>query len=227
MSEKVDLRSMGPGPDLTVKTGPRKRSIDPVFDSKHSRLPRSLLNSSLDKVQDAKVRGLLKRYESKIIDLLDKPCGLILSGDAGAGKSSAAIALGVAGIKSCRSVLRMTHPELQQLQYNTKEESAGSGQLTTDRLKSVDLLILDDFNEPFVTDNTFGPAKLESLIRARNGNLKATFFTTRLTGKEFKSDSALSSLYGVMLETMVAMRIEGKDLRLDKNNALKELLKGE
>jgi DNA replication protein DnaC len=148
----------------------------------------------------------------------------VIAGNPGVGKSAIAAMIGIEALRQRFSVFMVTHTRLQELRFDDKPVVDADGQSPVSRVSSSDLLILDDFNESFMTDKVFGPAKLETLIAERNRWLRTTIMTTRILPASFKKEPALKSLFGVMQETMVGLVLGGDDYRAKKNQEMRDRL---
>ncbi len=221
VESKKSLRDLGPGPDMTpvqgrIRIDVAKRAVG------RSQLPQEALQWSIDTVQDATARQHLKKYESRLTDMLDRGTGLILSGDVGVGKTVAAALLGKTAMTWQYSVLMISHTSLQE--SLTSFEVNGDGFSLKERIRQVQLLILDGMNEGFLVDQKFGPLQVEELISRRNQKQLVTMLTTRLSAETFQKTKESRSLFSVMQGSMIGIRIKGDDLRAKRNSDLKRLL---
>ena len=175
------------------------------------------LTRSLAIVQDDGVRGIVHKYLFRVTEMMRTGTGMKLGGAPGVGKTGIAAIVGMVAVRWGYSVYFVSHTELQDLRFQKGfEQDVIEGLPVMDRIRQVDLLVLDDFNEDFISDNKFGPNELAKLITRRNANSKATIITTRITGEQFTdTKTSLRCLYDVMKETMPGILVEGKDLRED------------
>lgn len=225
LEPRLRLRDLGPGPSLgTVakkELGPREVDDD---DLRRNNIPLNYKSASILGVQDKEVRDVIARYLNNLSDMIKSCTGLLIVGKQGVGKSAVASMIAIEALRNRFSVFVATHTLLQELRFDNNPAQNTDGQSAVDRIKNCDLLILDDFNESFLTDKVFGPAKLESLISERNRWLRTTIMTTRLLRDSFQKDPLLKSVYGLMQETMVGMVITGSDLRQLRNKEMKNRL---
>lgn len=217
------LREMGTGPILGITYGDQRRDID-INDLKLARIPPAFKDVTVAGIQDEEAKKLISKYISKVVAMLAKPVGLIINGNVGVGKSAAAALVGMEARRWYKSVWRLTHQDMQKIQWDANYLRREDGQSASDRILSVDLLVLDNFNDDFVIDTTFGPVKLEKLIQTRADWMKATILTTRIMADQFKTDVSLKSLYGVARGSMVGVQISGDDLHQKRNDHLKSIL---
>ena len=219
------LRDLGPGPKLGVVLKSELPNIE--FTPSHFKLtgiPPSYAQCMVSGIQDKKAQEITQKYLHKIKEMLSKNVGLVICGGPGTGKSAIANMIAIEASKNRHSVHRITHARLRALQFEKNPPINNDGQSEMDRVNSVDLVVLDDFNEEFLVDTVFGPIQLERLISERAGNMKTTIWTTRLSAGVIANDSSLKTLMSVIQGAMVGLVINGEDLRVKKNQKLKEIL---
>ncbi len=208
--EGVDFRKSGPGPKFGFAEASRERKSNLSPDHiRRTRIPMSVFGANTSGIQDREVRKIIKLYISDIPDRVYRGQGLIISGKCGVGKTIASAMLAVEAAKWGFSVLYMVHGDLQEAQFEDKPDI--DGELIKNKLKSVDLLIMDSMDETFLVDARFGPIQCERLISSRNDAKKSTVFTTRMTPSILKSKC--STLFSVMQGNMNGIVLDGVDLR--------------
>lgn len=187
------------------------------------------LTRQLGIVQDESVREIVHKYLARIFEMIRTGTGMKLGGSPGVGKTGIAAIIGMVAVRWGYSVYFVTHTELQELRFQKGfEQDLVDGAPVMERIRKVDLLVLDDFNEDFVGDGKFGPKDLAKLITRRNADGKSTIFTTRITGEQFADPKlSLRNLYDVMKETMPGILVEGRDLREDLGKQAMKRIFGE
>lgn len=187
----------------------RRRLVE--GDVKRMNLGKAYWYVEADKIQDKEVREIVVRFKKKIVDHINSGHGLVIGGAEGVGKSGAAAIIAQEAARWGYTVRIVSHEELQTLRFEDRPFDDASSIMT--RVRSVDLLVLDDFNEDFVDDGKFGPKQLEKLVAYRNKNRRSTILTTRIASKTFGEDPRLKTLSGILKENAIGMTIEGQDLR--------------
>jgi DNA replication protein DnaC len=202
----------------------RQRRLLTEKDLVRMGLPRKLWNAKLEGIQDVRARKVVGSYMGRILDMMRTGSGLIVCGFEGVGKSGVAAVIAKEACRWGFSVQFSTHEDLQELRFENREFEGGLS--LVERIRSADLLVLDNFNQDFLEDRVFGPARLEKLIARRVGNRLTTVLTTRLNFDELKNEDRMKRVYSVMKESMVGFRITGKDLREDLCSEVKDLVFG-
>lgn len=220
--KKKSFRSMGSGPDLSPVTELPRRDFD-SSDFRRTRIAPAYSEAKVELIQDDDIRNVVSKYISDVLEMITTCTGLIFTGPAGVGKSACAAMIGMEAVRCGRSVLLVNHTDLQEWRFD-KPVQDDDGRSHMERVKSCDLLIIDNLNEDCLNDKIFGPAKLEKLISTRNANRKTTIVTTRFSPEEFNKEPLLKSLYGVCQETMVGAVLSGTDMRQVRNQEMKRRL---
>lgn len=208
---------------VSRKHGRERRQLTEV-DIKRIHLGRAFWSATLKGIQDLKVRVIVESYLRKINEHINAGRGLVFTGASGVGKSGAAAVLAKDAVRWGYTAYITTHDELQEIRF--EDHRFDDSLSVLDRIRMVDLLVLDDFDEDFIDDNKFGPKQLEKLIARRNTNRRASILTTRVSGHEFTNNPKLKSLWGRLQETTIGLTIEGKDLRRSINNNIREIIVG-
>ena len=140
-----------------------------------------------DDGQDATTKEICRRFVEKWDKLSNEPCGLLLWGDTGGGKTFFAACIANALIDREIRVLLTSVPEL------AARMSANHGEDREKVLKDirrVPLLILDDFG--FERSTSFGYENTFAIIDARYGSEKPLIVTTNLTLDEIKNPTEVA-----------------------------------
>lgn len=180
------------------------------------------LGRLVELVKDESARRPIRNYLENIQEFFRQGAGLLFVGRPGIGKSTAAAIIGMVAVRWGFSVYFVSHAELQELRFQKEfEQDVIDGLPVMERVRKVDLLVLDDFNEDFVDDRKFGPLETEKLISRRNANVKPTILTTRVA---FKQEKRVHALFGVTQETMLGLQLKGDDLRERAGEKLRQKL---
>lgn len=210
-----------------VVYGRSKRKLtreDPV----RSNLPKALWHTKVDGIQDPKVREVVRGYIENIQDRMTHGDGLIITGDEGVGKSGVAALIVKAAIRWNYSAYFITHGEMQLLLE--KDREFADGMTILERVETVDLLVLDNFNNDLLNDkrfSAFSATDLEKIIARRVGDRRTTILTTRFSAANFREHDELIRLRSVMKESMVGIKIAGVDLRDALGDAARKRVLGE
>lgn len=139
---------------------------------------------------------------------MDEGVGLLLHGAHSRGKSAAAVIVLKAALKAGYSGLFVEVDHLQRLVIEKKPFSTETS--WSDRMESVDFLILDDLGNEHGGD--FSKAVIEGLIRSRNNRGLTTFITLNCPLEDIARRYG-QSLKCVLLEHVFPVQVAGKDWR--------------
>lgn len=212
--------------DTNVSAALPRRKVT-IADLRRVNLGKAFWSARTDMIQSEAVRGLVLRYRKNVVQMVATGSGLIFSGQPGVGKTSAAACCLKEAISAGLAVYFITHPELRELRFEKKDSLFGNGQdgiTVRKKVETAQLLVLDGINEPFFTDNGFGPLQLEELLVRRFSEKLATIITTR--SATFK-DKKYAELLDVVSQCMVPVPISGKNMRDDDREALKKRIVGD
>jgi DNA replication protein DnaC len=173
-------------------------------------LPRALWNARAKGIQDKRVREVVASYCFRIQEMMRTGTGLIVSGSEGVGKSGVAAVIAKEATRWGYSVYIASHEDMQDLRFEDREFA--DGQTVIARIRSVDLLVLDGFNDDFLEDKKYGPKELDKLVQRRVGARLSMILATRIGMEKFR-DEPLRGIRSVMKETCVGIKISGNDLR--------------
>jgi DNA replication protein DnaC len=167
-----------------------------------------------DRIQMESVRDLVLRYRKNIREMISTGSGLMFSGPPGVGKTAAAACVLKEAISAGYGAYFVTHSELKDLRFEKHPSLFGSGSdgVTVRRkIDTAQLLVLDGFNDPFFTDNVFGPLQLEELLVRRNSQKLSTLMTAR-SASTLKQEK-FSDLLDVISQSMFSVPMSGKNMR--------------
>lgn len=179
---------------------------------------------SISLIQSEKARVAVSRYAKKIVEMIATGSGLLITGERGVGKTGAAAVLIKEAVRRGFTAYFVSHTEIAELRFEDRAFGDGKdGVSVNQKILSAEILFLDGFDEPFLVDKAFGPLQLERLISRRNANGLATVLTTRAA----RGVKGYSDLHDVIRQTMLPIKILGKNLRDDAENALRTRMMGE
>lgn len=204
---------------------PRRKITE--ADLRRVNLGKAFWGARSDLVQSEGVRNLVMRYRKNVVHMVATGSGLIFSGQPGVGKTSAAACCLKEAISAGIAVYFVTHPELRDLRFEKKDSLFGNGQdgiTVRKKVETAQLLVLDGINEPFFTDNGFGPLQLEELLIRRFSDKLATIITTR--SATFK-DKKHAELLDIISQCMAPVPISGKNMRDKDREALERRITGD
>lgn len=190
-------------------------------DCERLNIPEEFWRAKVAGVQES-VRPLVVNYCSKIEANVVKPAGLILSGEAGVGKT--AIASIILKEARCHGHTGYFIPIWELRECIRSKVQFDADQSVFERCRSVNLLVLDDFAEEQIDDYTFGLRHLTDLILHRTSHNKATIITSKMP------DHRLIELEDFLIRvkgSMLLVTIEGMDLREIRSQELMNDLLGD
>lgn len=130
----------------------------------------------------------VRTYLAKLPQHLAQGKGLVVTGDVGAGKT----AVGVLVVKQTRALCRTAHyvtpGELREAQRNGTALS--DGMLLYDRVREVDVLVLDGLRAVDATMPYWGASDLEELATYRVQHRKLTVLTLAMDAQELRQHYA-------------------------------------
>lgn len=204
---------------MPVESRWRRRDHLEDGDFRLMRLSKKLSEARVRFVQDETARNAVTNFCKNIVKCVTGGYGFVISGDPGVGKSCAASIIAMEARRWTFTVGVFSHEEMQEFMFNDREFNDSMSML--DRARSVDLLLLDNFNEDFIADNRFGPLQMEKLIARRQNDVKSTLLTTRIPGSQWKKDPRLKSLWGQLQASNIGVVINGNDLRSTKTEGFR------
>jgi DNA replication protein DnaC len=166
------------------------------------------------------VQGYVEGYLRSLDEHLDRGDGLLLWGNNGVGKTSAAVLFAKEARRRGASVFFITAEGLRQavLERQVFDED----QTVIERARSVDFLVLDDLGKEHPGETGFTERLFENLVRERCAARRVTIVTTNLPLKQGDGGSrSLSTVYipsmlEVMKESICPIYFEGENQRNSK-----------
>lgn len=196
-------------------------------DLRRVNLGKTFWMTMASQIQDKNVRDVVIRYQGRIDEMIRTGSGVLFTGGAGVGKTSAAACLMKAAIARGYTAYFVTHDELRELRFDKSNRLFGDGTdgiTIKQKIERAQLLVLDGFNSTFLTDKSFGTIELESLINKRNSMMLTTVMTTRAAA--FLKKDEHEDLFEVVRTSMVPMEIKGRNLRDDARLELRQRVHG-
>jgi DNA replication protein DnaC len=198
--------------DSPASSDPRRKVTH--ADLSRVNLGREFWGVKTDRIQMQTVRDLVLRYRKNIREMISTGSGLMFSGPPGVGKTAAAACILKEAISAGYGAYFVTHSELKDLRFEKTPSLFGSGSdgVTVRRkIDTAQLLILDGFNDPFFTDNVFGPLQLEELLVRRNSQKLSTIMTAR-SASTLKQEK-FADLLDVISQAMFPAPMSGRNMR--------------
>lgn len=197
-----------------------------VKDLRRVNMVKAFWFATADEIQDEKVRNVVLRYQDRIDEMIKTGSGVVFTGGAGVGKSSAASCLLKKAISRGYTGYWVTHDELREIRFdNSRLFGDGSDGITVkQKVERAQMVVLDNFNAPFLTDKAFGPLELERLLTKRNSMMLTTILTTRVAAS--LKNSQYEDLFESVRSSMAPMEIRGKNLRDDARMELMQRVHG-
>lgn len=154
-----------------------------------------------DSGDNVRALNICRRYSDKFADMLRDNRGLLLFGSVGTGKTFAAACIANALMARGYTVLMTSLIRLI------------GGDYMSDRIDSVDLLILDDLGAERGTD--YGYERVYAVTDARYRSWKPVIYTTNLTLDELKNstDIRAARIYDRVLERCFPVEFRGVSRR--------------
>jgi DNA replication protein DnaC len=196
-------------------------------DLRRVNLGKTFWMTTASRIQDPNVRSVVVRYQNRIDEMIETGSGVLFTGGAGVGKTSAAACLMKAAIARGYTTYFVTHDELRELRFDKTGRLFGDGTdgvTIKQKIERAQLLVLDGFNNSFLTDKAFGPLELERLINKRNATMLTTVMTTRVAAS--LKQEQYEDLFEVVRSSMVPMEINGRNLRDEARVELRQRVHG-
>lgn len=194
-----------------------------VADLKRANLPEKFWYATLSAIpKDLHYVKKVTAYFARMEELMGRGIGVYLfSIDNQTGKTSVAAALLKRAIRLKKTVY---FEEAGRLKNALIRDEAFDDSLSLDRrIRSVDLLVIDDLGKEYRTSSGYAESTLENILRDRIQALKPTIFTGNMTPKD------ISKVYGpsmaaLMKGTMIPIEVSGYNWSIQQEAELKKML---
>jgi len=190
--------------------GRQPRSVTPR-DLQRAKIPKRWWDVAVSGVpKDSPQQRAVKQYIENVVDYLRRGVGIVFTGEHGRGKTSAAVVCAKAAIAHGGRVLYVSGGDLKSVMIEKPEFD--EYETVPQRIRSVDLLILDDPDRG--GDTTWNRQVSETVLRERSGNGRSTIVCSAIPATDiqrFFGHGAVS----LMKESMVWVTCVGPDLRDD------------
>jgi len=137
--------------------------------------------------------------------------GIVLWGDNGTGKTSAAIAIAKEYRRRGYTALFVRAGELRDMIIAKREFDEGG--TWYDRALDVDVLVIDDLGKEYKAASGFTEATVEEIIRARAQNLQITLITTNVAPSGLLKAGYSQSFMALLMESAVMLELKGVQWR--------------
>ena len=192
-------------------------------DMERIQVPKLYWKAQFEKISEGDHKDVVERYLRRIVQAKKNGYGMVLWGQNSRGKSGISVVI----LKAARR-LKYTCLFITAAQYR---ERAMGGEMFDDgvSIKSwcrfVDFLVIDDLHkEPGNNHGSGGSERMmESLIRDRVSNMKATIITMNADPKEMKERYGWS-MQSLMSERFGFVKVVGPSLRTDGVREVQQFL---
>jgi len=205
---------------LNLKNVIRKLNIG---DRELMNMPMKYWDTAMfDKIPDGSYKDAVRNYLENFNHMMKSGIGLLLYGIHGRGKTSIACVVAKVARMYEKSVYFSRASELRD--KILKYEKFDDGVTILERVKRVDLLIIDDLSKE-TKGSEYNEGFWEDLIRIRADNYRATIITSNLD-KDGLTAFYRESMISVMTEMIVPIEIGGIDYRNTRAEEIKKVVLG-
>jgi DNA replication protein DnaC len=194
-----------------------------VGDVKRANIPKRFWDSSVDVIPDRLAhKEKITKYINELPDMMGRGVGLYLySEENGTGKTAISVIIAKEALRCGYTVFFEESSRLKSciMNKNVFEE----GLSIEDRVKQVDLLILDDIGKEYRTASGYAESSIESLIRDRVQKMRTTVITGNVVPKNLQSIYS-DDFAALLKESMIPISVVGHDFRAEKAVELQKLL---
>jgi DNA replication protein DnaC len=193
-------------------------------DMERMKVPRRFWKTTSGGIQDKRVRNKISKYLEDLDRFVQDGIGMVLSGENGVGKTSAAVYLLKEIRKRGFSCLFLEAAKLKALVI--EHTPFDDEQTLWERAAVVDFLLLDDLWKGTKDSKSFGDDLLDELLRTRSGELRPTLITTNTSIiKAVQSGIVKPSMLSLLQETAALIEFNGHDLRTEKHAAINDMFR--
>lgn len=194
-----------------------------VADMKRANVPSRFWNVKLSEIPEhLEYRDKVRKYLEKMDEMLENGIGLFLYSDENStGKTSIAVLALKQALRLRRTAYFEESGRLKAALIRAEEFEENIP--IERRIRTVDLLVLDDVGKEYRTESGFAENTIESVLRDRSQSMRPTILTSNL--KPNKIEQVYSAdLAALLRETMIPLRISGYDWRALKAEELRQML---
>lgn len=210
------------------KTIPYRRELT-KDDLERMKIPVRYWGVKFDEISDVAVgadpspQDVVRRYIANMTELRSNGGGLVFYGPNGTGKTSACVYIAKEYRRRGYTVLFLEAAEMKRLVI--QKDAFDEDESWWDRVKGVDVLVIDDLGKETLDSTGFGAGLFDELIRARNARKLITFITSNLPPRQWEKELELrSSTAHVLKECTVPVKVTGDDKRVPTAGVLNEIL---
>lgn len=194
-----------------------------VSDLKRANVPEKFWYVTLSSVpKDLPYMNKVLAYYVRAEEMLEKGIGLYLySKENQTGKTSIAVAL-------LKRIIRLRYTALFEEAGRlknalTRNEEFDEAFTIDQRIRSVDMLVIDDLGKEYRTSSGYAETTFENIIRDRIQSLKPIIITGNLAPKAISSTYS-HSLSAMLKGSLVPIEVSGYNWSLQQENDLKKIL---
>lgn len=194
-----------------------------VADMNRANVPPRFWNVKLSEIPEhLEYRDKVRKYLEKMDEMLENGIGLFLYSDENStGKTSIAVLALKQALRLRRTAYFEESGRLKAALIRAEEFEENIP--IERRIRTVDLLVLDDVGKEYRTESGFAENTIESVLRDRSQSMRLTIMTSNL--KPNKIEQVYSAdLAALLRETMIPLRISGYDWRALKAEELRQML---
>lgn len=194
-----------------------------VADMNRANVPPRFWNVKLSEIPEhLEYRDKVRKYLEKMDEMLENGIGLFLYSDENStGKTSIAVLALKQALRLRRTAYFEESGRLKAALIRAEEFEENIP--IERRIRTVDLLVLDDVGKEYRTESGFAENTIESVLRDRSQSMRLTIMTSNL--KPNKIEQVYSAdLAALLRETMIPLRISGYDWRAVKAEELRQML---
>ena len=194
-----------------------------VADMKRANVPSRFWNVKLSEIPEhLEYRDKVRKYLEKMNEMLENGIGLFLYSDENStGKTSIAVLALKQALRLKRTAYFEESGRLKAALIRAEEFEENIP--IERRIRTVDLLVLDDVSKEYRTESGFAENLIESILRDRSQNLKTTVLTSNLRPNKIEQVYS-ADLAALLRETTIPLKISGYDWRALKAKELRQLL---